>query len=117
MADAQAVAIANEGVQLFKQGEHAKAAELFSAALEKLPAVDADVDADGDDELVQVALARARALNNRASCHLALGDPIAALDDTSDALELLCDPHRRACGVPAPRPGSSAPREHQSAHQ
>lgn len=96
-----AVAIANEGALLFKLNEHAQAAERFTHAFALLST--AELDADD-----QAVLARARALNNLASCHLALGSPIAALDDTADAIDLLCDRELRARGVPAVRSSGSA---------
>ena len=105
MAHAAAVGIANEGAKLFSAGDYAAAAERFTAALDGLPAYDPAASDCCDADNAQVALSHARALNNRATCHLRLGAPLAALDDTADALAVLADPRRMACGVPASRPG------------
>ena len=107
MAHAAAVGIANEGAKLFTAGDFAAAAERFTAALDALRAVDPATADCCDADTAQAALSRARALNNRATCHLRLGAPLAALDDTADALSLLADPRRLASGVPAARPGGA----------
>ena len=105
MALAAAVGVANEGAKLFAAGDFAAAAQRFTAALDGLPAYDAAESDCRDADTAQVALSRARALNNRASCSLRTGVPLAALDDVADALATLCDPARMVRGVPAPRPG------------
>ena len=105
MALAAAVGVANEGAKLFAAGDFAAAAQRFTAALDGLPAYDAAESDCRDADTAQVALSRARALNNRASCSLRTGVPLAALDDVADALATLCDPARMARGVPIPRPG------------
>jgi len=108
MSLAAAVGVANEGAKLFASGDHNGAAALFTAALEALPAFDAERGDAQDEAEAAVALSRARALNNRASCALRTGAPLRALDDTADALALLLDPERAGRGLPAVRSGGRA---------
>lgn len=108
MSLAAAVGVANEGAKLFAAGDHDGAAALFTAALEALPAFDAERGDAQDEQEAAVALSRARALNNRASCALRTKAPLRALDDTADALALLLDPERASRGLPAVRSGGRA---------
>ena len=90
----RAAGVANEGAALFRDGRHADAAARFSAALDVLDAVALA----GAASAPAVGLQRARCLNNRGTCHLRLGAPLAALDDAWAAIEALCEPGARARG-------------------
>ncbi|KAA0154675.1 hypothetical protein FNF29_02205 [Cafeteria roenbergensis] len=72
--------------ELFRAGKHAEAAEAYGSAIAALAPVEAS--GAGGDAAVAVRTERATLLSNRAACHIRLGKFDAAIEDTTDALEI-----------------------------
>ncbi len=89
---ARAKALAAEGTTLFGSGSWSEAAEKYTQALAALGDADKSVE-------------RVVCLNNRAAAYMRLNEPLKAIADSFDAVELCCEAEPLSRGLWVPLPG------------